>query len=454
MVYGATVNFPYKKVLDYLKNKISDNDLSELYYQYNIDDSSNGIEQLADIISDQDLLKLGYVDDTEEKISESVEDEYKYPNVEDIVVFLSSLDEDNVDQLYTKYCCNTPEDLSLALTDDELETLGYGIESDDDEELKYNEDDIGYSDQDYNEELDYLEDIPVTIKYLIVDPEEGIFAVDSEQDFYQFTENLDSTLVENCELYSDCIDTNKVLFKVIPKKFEISEEVIVNKELNPVIFNEDHNMIPEIKEQIIDYVNNLITTLSDKNIVVDYNDIVLIGSNAGYLYTPDSDIDIHLISTQQLSPETADRLFDEFDIYEAENPLIIGDYSVELGIEDGYDVSANSARRYSLVDDTWIDESDNNEQYTEADLSSVAGYEDIVNEYTDKINEVVDNDEFAQASALKSEIRQNRSDDLANVGALSMGNVVFKELRNNGAYGKLRDYIKARELEVGLGNDE
>ena len=174
----------------------------------------------------------------------------------------------------------------------------------------------------------------------------------------------------------------------------------------------------------------------------------MIGSNAGYLYTPESDIDIHILSAKQIEIEVAENLFDECDIYEAENPLQIGEYNVELGIEDGYDILVDNKeqRKYSLINDDWVNNSDEFENFKPEDIDKVEGYEEIVNEYTDKINNAVDNDEYNQALLLKQEIRQNRSDDLANIGSLSMGNVVFKELRNNGSYGKLRTYILNKDL--------
>ena len=144
----------------------------------------------------------------------------------------------------------------------------------------------------------------------------------------------------------------------------------------------------------------------------------------------------------------AENLYNEADIFETENPLMIGDSNVEIGIEDGYDITMDNkdARRYSIISDEWVNDSDKLEEYKPEDVSTVDGYEKIVDKYTEEINNAVDNDEYKIAVALKQEIRQNRSNDLANIGSLSMGNVVFKELRNNGSYKKLKDYIASKEL--------
>lgn len=441
--------FPYKKVLNYLSNNVSSEDLDTLYSQYGIepDGEHSELEQLAEVITDADVKSLGY---QEEEVNSSIP-QYDYPNTEKIVNFLSTMDPYVVEDLCNRFGTHDLEDVALAITDAELTNLGFNQDCG---TIEQNTEDCYYNYLDYDETLDYLEDIPVDIPFMIVDPQNGIFVTENEQSFLRFTESLDPTLIDDCSICDEQIGIG-VVFKVIPHQFdeEIKEEVVINNTLNNDIFDENHVMLPEVKEQILNYVENFVKKMADRDIDIDYNDICLIGSNAGYLYTPESDIDIHLISMQQLSPETAGLLFDEFDIYEAENPLFIGNNKVELGIEDGYDITANSARKYSLVDDVWVDNSDENEQYTTADLESVSGYEDVVDDYSNKIDDYVDNDAFAQASALKSEIRQNRSTDLANFGALSMGNVVFKDLRNSGAYEKLRKYLRDKELEVGLGNE-
>lgn len=446
---------PYIDVLNYLKNSVSNEDLDALYSRYNIDSKEPEIEQLADIISDDDLYNLGFAFDNKK---EELTDNYKYEDFDNIVEFLATeVDDLSINQLYSKYDCFNLDDLALAITDAELENLGYNkIDESLDESLNEDEENtIKYLNRDYNEDLDYLEDIPFDIYFMIIDPEEGILATSNEEDFYRFKECLDSSLIEECKPCNDFVDTDMYLFKVKPKKFEVSEDVVINKNLNSSIFTEDNKMIPEVKEQLINYIEDFIQKEAVKGVIINYDDIHLVGSNAGYLYTPESDIDIHIISSDQIDVDKAESLFNDFDLFEDENPLFIGQNKVEIGIEDNYDIVSNEkdARKYSLISDEWVDNSDQNDIYTEDDLNKITGYEDIVNDYTEKINDVVDSDNFTAALTLKTEIRQNRSEDLFNYGALSVGNVVFKELRNNGAYGKLRDYILKKELELGLDNE-
>lgn len=453
------LNIPYEKAVEVLK-ALPDDKLAYLLNEYQISEE-DGILGLAEIISDKELIDLGYrAEDTED-----TENLFTAP-YDNVISFLETLDRDTLEELAARYDTSILEDIAVAITDSELQSLGYGQ----DENTRHSampgvgsnmKDD--YIDStlhikqplEYDENLDYLEDVPSDIDFMILDPDNHIFGVQDEIYFNQFKESLDPNLVERCEIIEEDLGLNCIPFQVTPVSFDeqqqVPEDVVINKELNPLLFDNEHKLKEDVKQQLLNYVNAFIEQANEKGIKIDYSDIVLSGSNAGYLYTPTSDVDIHIVSSEPIDEDIFEQLKGDFDLYEIENPLTIGDennsHAVELGIEDGYNIVMDNkdARRYSLLDDNWVGDSDKFEVYTEAYLSAVEGYEDIVDEYVAKIDDVVDNDRFAAAKDLKQELRQNRSSDLANYGALSMGNVVFKELRNNGAYGKLREYIKSKE---------
>lgn len=409
------------------------------------------IDQLAELISDEDLVALGYNKNSDDK---KIMENFLAP-YDDVVKFLENdVCDDDLEELYYQYNTHDIESIASGITDDELAKLGY-FDDEEEDEVYENEEfiDSWYSDYpSYNEEVDFLEDMPTDfeISVLYADPDEVVLSVPSEEEYEIFKELVDPTLVESCEVIEleDVDNIEGYPFRVKPvdfTKIQVNEDVIVNKELNPVIFNDDHTMIEDVREKILDYTNNFITYLDNKGInELDSAKIDLIGSNAGYLYTPESDIDVHFVIDNPLDTDVFDLLLDEFNFYVTEHPITIGDYQIELNVEDGFNNTANSARRYSVTDNTWIDDSDKNEVYSESDVNLVAGYEDEVKKYTDLINEYVDNDEYKLAVALKEEIRGNRSKDLREEGALSMGNVVFKELRNAGMYDKLRQYIHSK----------
>lgn len=462
MVLGDYIfKIPYNKTIQFIDN-LTKQQQNMLYNKYNVSESVNGVKELADIVSDQDLIDLGYNDFGNDDDFTEVEEDYineeEYDaSIEDVINYLITLDEDMLLDLLHEYDAYSIEDLAIAITDTKLEQLGFNCEEYEEEEYENifsssPEETINYIFgmlPEYEENFDFLEDIDSDIPYYIIDPENLIFATDDEVDFQRFKECLDPNLVQYCE----CLTTEStpIKFKITPYNYnqkEISEEVVINDELNPLLFDENHKLKEDVKNQILEYIDGFSHLMQEKNILVDYTDINLIGSNAGYLYTPDSDIDIHLIWASPMDPDNFEQMRAEFTDYTLNNPLYIGNSSIELNLEDGYNMQADSARRYSLLTDTWLDDSDKNEIYTVDDLAKVEGYEKIVDDLTQQIDDIVAADEYANAIALKQEIRKNRSEDLATQGSLSMGNVVFKELRNNGAYGKLRNYIKEKETKI------
>lgn len=429
--------FSYNDVLTFLEN-LPEDKLKPMFYEYDTSD----LGELAAIISDEDVINLGYENNT--KLSEDFD--YRYSDIDNITKILTdNLDSYDLEILMRRYNCNDLQDLAIALTDDEIDQICGNKETDNLNVIDTT--DYDYS-TDYDEDLDYLEDIYET-PYKILDKDSGLISVPNSDYYYAFCEELDKSLIDECSKPEEL--DGDIYFNITPHKFEVNEDVIINDTLNTELFDENNKLLPEIKDQLLQYVDGFVNKMTEKSIDIPYSDVNLVGSNAGYIYTPDSDIDIHIIAADALNTEDAEHLFDEFDLYEAENPLFIGESKVELGIEDNYNIIMNNkdARRYSLVTDEWVDDSDKFEQFKPEDISQVEGYEDTVQDYTNKINDVIDSENIDQALALKREIRKARSEDLANAGSLSMGNVVFKELRNNGSYGKLKGFIsdKMKELE-------
>lgn len=454
-------NISYDDAKKFIIDELSDDVRNKLYDKYEITESIdlNGIiytepELLADAITDDDLLKSGFKLKENINKSEKIEESLYNYDLNSVINYLASLDEYTLEDLLHEYDATSIEDLAIAITDYDLEKFGF---SEDNNSIVENEDiETNYSYDHYDDHLDFLDDVDSDIKYELIDYDNLIFSSPNEIEYNKFKSCLDPNLIQYCDIVEDYPDNDLIIFTVTPIDYDVpvSEEVIINTELNPNLFDENHALKKDVRQQLIDYADGFIEKMNNADVDFAYSDICLVGSNAGYLYRPDSDIDIHFISANPIDELLFDKLVNEFDIYEAENPFYIGESAVELGVEDGYNIVMNNLnpRRYSIIDNIWVDDSDKNEQYTVEDITTVEGYEEVVDNYTQRINDVVDNDEYADAVALKQEIRQNRSNDLANIGALSMGNVVYKELRESGAYGKLWEYI--HEKEAFVDNDE
>lgn len=461
----------YEDAKSFLESLPEEN-LKDLFDIYNISDEFvfagsliDKVSSLAEIISDEDLFQLGYKEEIKENVEEEGTKIYDFcTSVDSVVNFLQTLDDYTLDELYSKYGTHDLEEIAIAITDTELEKLGMQIKTD---IPQFPAEDVTipnlncseYAQCNYCEDLDYLEDLPLDIPCYVVDADKGLFMTDNLYSFSNIKSALDPHLVSTCDLYNEDIIDSNVLFVITPITYpeQINEEVVINSELNPELFDNETQLLKEdVLNSLQEYATGFTDKLQSKDIPVEYSDIILIGSNAGYLYTPESDIDVHFVWVKPLDNDIFELMKAEILDYVTENPLQIGSNMVELNIEDGFNMESTSKRKYSICDNCWIDNSNTEEVYTPEDLSKVEGYEEQVEDYTKQIEDVITSDSYADAVALKNEIRLNRSTDLAEKGSLSMGNVVFKELRNNGEFGKLREYIKEKELgaPVTLNEDE
>jgi len=74
--------------------------------------------------------------------------------------------------------------------------------------------------------------------------------------------------------------------------YNLADAVKFNNKLNPALW-QGQNMKPEVREQLLAIAEDFKEFLGLSDLEV--KDITVSGSNAGYTYTPNSDIDLHLV---------------------------------------------------------------------------------------------------------------------------------------------------------------
>ena len=109
--------------------------------------------------------------------------------------------------------------------------------------------------------------------------------------------------------------------------------------LNDKIFGEDNQLKPEVKEKLLEIAQRFIDNLKEDGIEIKADDIQIVGSNASYNYTDQSDIDLHIIADLSIykdNEDLAEKLYDAYrrlfnDKYD---PTIYG-HEVEVYVEPG-----------------------------------------------------------------------------------------------------------------------
>lgn len=209
-----------------------------------------------------------------------------------------------------------------------------------------------------------------------------------------------------------------------------------NQVLNPKIFGEDDLLKPEIRQAILDVVEEFLEYIQVDIRVID---VRLVGSNAAYNYTENSDLDIHIITnlSEISDPEMIARLY--FDSvkknFKDSYNIKIKGIEVEIYVED-INASSISNGIYSVTNNEWIKVPTATEEPTEAQKDKS---NDLVDTIISSINS---SDTVEQLSNIVDKIYLMRKDALSSEGENGAGNLAFKYIRNAGILDKVKEVLR------------
>jgi len=212
---------------------------------------------------------------------------------------------------------------------------------------------------------------------------------------------------------------------------------VYNKQLNPVLWD-GFKLKPEIKEKLIQVAKDF---YSQTEIVVEYEDILLLGSSANFNWTDKSDVDLHiLLDTSKLNmPEDYTKKFLDGLKYRwnAEHDIKIKNMKIEVYLQDIYEKN-RATGVYSLMDDEWKIKP--NRQKIELDKKLIKQkYEDLKKQ----INQSISEENVEKMKKVMKSIVNMRDVGLDKGGEFSVENVVFKALRYSDMLKKLKDSINS-----------
>ena len=216
---------------------------------------------------------------------------------------------------------------------------------------------------------------------------------------------------------------------------KLNEELIVHDELNPKLFSDKDQLLPEVRNRLIAIVNEFIEWTEIDLIIAD---IQLVGSNASYNYSDSSDIDLHIITNfelidapkslmQSLYNAKKTQFNDKFDIK-------IRGLDVEVYVQDIHDgVQSNGI--YSVKENKWVKFPEKITSIPKYDFSSE------VNAWRIHVDRIIANGDYDTIVKTLNRLYLIRHNSLAVDGEFGKGNLLFKELRNNGILSKLKDAV-------------
>lgn len=215
------------------------------------------------------------------------------------------------------------------------------------------------------------------------------------------------------------------------------------KVLNPKLWDND-KLKPEVKSKITEIVTEFIEYIG---MDIDVLDIHIVGSNAGYNYTANSDLDIHVIINYddvEASKEVVGVLCNlEKAMFSRAYDIKIRGIEVELYIED-INTTTVSNGIYSVYKDRWV------KHPTPEDASDV-NIEVELSKIRNVISKASTSGDKNKIKSILNQLYLLRKNAISRVGEHSKGNMIFKTLRNEGTLDglktKLRD-IMSRELSL------
>ena len=228
---------------------------------------------------------------------------------------------------------------------------------------------------------------------------------------------------------------------------QLVEKVELHDRLNPKIWNEDGTLRKEVEEKLHEIVDQFILELYDSDIPIKVLDARLVGSNASFNYTEKSDLDIHIIANfNEASCDTnvLSLLYNYFKKnFNNSYDISIHGVPIELYIED-VGSSAVSNGIFSLYKNEWI-------KFPEPiEIPDI----DITKEYAKyerKYNDIINSGDAEEADSLIDELYLLRKDSLATEGEYGVGNLIFKQFRNDGYLDNLKQMLvdnTAKELSL------
>ena len=233
---------------------------------------------------------------------------------------------------------------------------------------------------------------------------------------------------------------------------DIYKYIKSNNTLNPKLWN-GFVLKDDIKEKIQTIAEFFIDKLQENDVYILVKDIYILGSNAGYNYNIDSDLDVHIMvdTTATTIPfEYLNRIYMMYrslfkNVY---NPTIEG-IPVELYIEP-YQRSNNASEGVYSLNEGWLKKPKQETLKVNAEETNSL-YSAYIKEFKDLMEKIsLENVDYQiyEIDNFINKIYDLRKTNLTIGGEFNSGNIVFKELRARGYIDTLR------ELKVKLENQK
>jgi hypothetical protein len=225
--------------------------------------------------------------------------------------------------------------------------------------------------------------------------------------------------------------------------YNLDDAVKFNDQLNPRLWDDREHLRPEVRERLLEIADDFREFLGVTDLAI--RDITISGSNAAYTYTPNSDIDLHLVVDMPDNPVYRE-LFDAKKFqYNEQHDITIGGADVELYVQDA-DQPHISQGVYSILNNDWLQVPRRVKSVVD-DTSTRNKFEKVGRQ----IERAIRSGSLTRMTRLAEKIKKMRQTGLENHGEFGPENLAFKLLRSQGLIKQLydaRNAAKDREFSL------
>ena len=226
---------------------------------------------------------------------------------------------------------------------------------------------------------------------------------------------------------------------------KLIEAIEKHDTLNSKLFTKEELLKDKVRDKMLEIVDEFLADLKEQDIKIKVDDVLLIGSNASYNYTKDSDIDLHILANARAAnydKEIAAALYGAYrTIFNKQLDITLYDIPLEIFVETE-DSARVSNGVYSVKKNKWI-KKPVAEDIPEYDTKALS---ELVDKWETKCKDLIDDikadklDDEKKVIKLLEDIYEKLRKKGISKGEYSIENLAFKELRNKGYLDKLKDY--------------
>lgn len=230
------------------------------------------------------------------------------------------------------------------------------------------------------------------------------------------------------------------------ESFNLADAVKFHDKLNPLLWDRSEHLHPEIRQKLLVIAEDFLEFLGVGDL--DFRDVTLSGSNAAFSYTPNSDIDLHLVvdMSRASHPDVYKELFNaKKSLYNEQHKITIKGIPVEIYVQDANERHISQGI-YSVLDNKWI-EIPRRRRAEVNDISVKSKYQDLKK----RINNAIKSKSLDIMTEVIHKIQEMRKAGLAREGEFGPENLAFKMLRNKGDIKRIIDArreLKDKELSL------